>query len=248
MSALLAPHAVTWRRRRGRRGRPGDAAGGHDRVRRAGLAGPRRRPARRHPADRPRTATRRSAPTRSPPGPRRPAGDHRRADRRRRGLPVPDRRAGGGGRDRAARPDRRALLMARGGRRAAAAGRRRLRDRAADVDAAPPRRAWERRRRADARVRPQDRGPDLPRGARRAGRRARPRGAPHAHARAPGGGTADDRRVDREMLEEVGPAPAERPRAFVCGPTGFVEVVADSLVEIGHDPGAIHAERFGPTG
>ena len=50
------------------------------------------------------------------------------------------------------------------------------------------------------------------------------------------------------MLEQVGPAPAERPRVFVCGPTGFVEVVADLLVELGHDPGSIHAERFGPTG
>ena len=56
------------------------------------------------------------------------------------------------------------------------------------------------------------------------------------------------RRVDREMLEEVGPPPHERPRAFVCGPTGFVEAVADALVELGHDPDSIHAERFGPTG
>ena len=56
------------------------------------------------------------------------------------------------------------------------------------------------------------------------------------------------RRVDRAMLEEVGPPPAERPRVFVCGPTGFVEAVADALVELGHDPGAVHAERFGPTG
>jgi ferredoxin-NADP reductase len=57
-----------------------------------------------------------------------------------------------------------------------------------------------------------------------------------------------DRRVDRAMLEAVGPLPAERPRVFVCGPTGFVERVADLLVELGHDPGSIHAERFGPTG
>ena len=56
------------------------------------------------------------------------------------------------------------------------------------------------------------------------------------------------RRVDRAMLEEVGPPPQERPHVFVCGPTGFVEAVADALVEIGHDPDSIHAERFGPTG
>ena len=35
---------------------------------------------------------------------------------------------------------------------------------------------------------------------------------------------------------------------FVCGPTGFVEQVADALVDLGHAPDAIHAERFGPTG
>ena len=56
------------------------------------------------------------------------------------------------------------------------------------------------------------------------------------------------RRVDRAMLEEVGPPPQERPHVFVCGPTGFVEHAADALVELGHEPDAIHAERFGPTG
>ena len=64
----------------------------------------------------------------------------------------------------------------------------------------------------------------------------------------PDGWDGYDRRVDEAMLEEVGPAPAERPRVFVCGPTGFVEAVADALVGLGHDPSDIHAERFGPTG
>jgi len=64
----------------------------------------------------------------------------------------------------------------------------------------------------------------------------------------PDGWDGFDRRVDAAMLEYVGPPPAERPRVFVCGPTGFVEQVADALVELGHEPGAIHAERFGPTG
>ncbi|MFD0782448.1 FAD-binding oxidoreductase [Micromonospora azadirachtae] len=36
--------------------------------------------------------------------------------------------------------------------------------------------------------------------------------------------------------------------AFVCGPTGFVEAVADLLVDLGHDPANIRTERFGPTG
>jgi ferredoxin-NADP reductase len=64
----------------------------------------------------------------------------------------------------------------------------------------------------------------------------------------PHGWTGFDRRVDAAMLAEVGPGPADRPRVFVCGPTGFVERAADVLVELGHPPRAIRAERFGPTG
>jgi ferredoxin-NADP reductase len=64
----------------------------------------------------------------------------------------------------------------------------------------------------------------------------------------PAGWTGASRRVDAEMLREVGPEPAEHPKIFVCGPTAFVESVADRLVELGHDPSAVRAERFGPTG
>jgi ferredoxin-NADP reductase len=43
--------------------------------------------------------------------------------------------------------------------------------------------------------------------------------------------------------------PAEfGPRTYVCGPTPFVETVADLLVAAGHDPGAIRAERYGSSG
>jgi ferredoxin-NADP reductase len=56
------------------------------------------------------------------------------------------------------------------------------------------------------------------------------------------------RRVDVEMLAEVGPSPAERPRVYVCGPTPFVEAVAEALVRMGHDPRGVKTERFGPTG
>jgi ferredoxin-NADP reductase len=56
------------------------------------------------------------------------------------------------------------------------------------------------------------------------------------------------RRVDAAMLAEAGPAPEAARRCFVCGPTAFVERVAALLVEAGHDPRRIHAERFGPTG
>jgi len=56
------------------------------------------------------------------------------------------------------------------------------------------------------------------------------------------------RRVDAGMLAEVGPGPAERPRVYVCGPTPFVEAVAEALVHLGHQPQHIRTERFGPTG
>jgi ferredoxin-NADP reductase len=54
------------------------------------------------------------------------------------------------------------------------------------------------------------------------------------------------RRVDRDLLAEV--APPDLALAFVCGPTPFVEAVAQALVELGHDPAKIKTERFGPTG
>ena len=56
------------------------------------------------------------------------------------------------------------------------------------------------------------------------------------------------RRVDAEMLAEVGPSPAERPRVYVCGPTPFVEAVAEALVQLGHEPQRVKTERFGATG
>jgi ferredoxin-NADP reductase len=65
---------------------------------------------------------------------------------------------------------------------------------------------------------------------------------------APAGWHGWRRRVDAEMLAELGPGPEARPRAYVCGPTPFVEHVASLLVAGGHDPRTVHAERFGPTG
>jgi ferredoxin-NADP reductase len=54
-------------------------------------------------------------------------------------------------------------------------------------------------------------------------------------------------RIDRELLADVGPSPEDRPLVYVCGPTGFVEAVADALVALGHDPSRVRTERFGPT-
>jgi ferredoxin-NADP reductase len=65
---------------------------------------------------------------------------------------------------------------------------------------------------------------------------------------APPGWDGWTRRIDREMLTELGPAASLRPRAYVCGPTPFVEEAARLLVELGHEPARVHTERFGPTG
>jgi ferredoxin-NADP reductase len=55
-------------------------------------------------------------------------------------------------------------------------------------------------------------------------------------------------RVDAPLLTELAWPPEELPLTYVCGPTGFVEAVASTLVDLGHDPQRIRTERFGPTG
>ena len=64
----------------------------------------------------------------------------------------------------------------------------------------------------------------------------------------PDGWSGHTRRVDEQMLDEVGPPASVRPLVFVCGPTPFVEAVATALVQLGHEPNRIRTERFGPTG
>src|SRR6185295_11115191 len=65
---------------------------------------------------------------------------------------------------------------------------------------------------------------------------------------APGGWRAPIGRVDGATLAAHG-WPAElAPACFVCGPTGFVETVADLLVDSGHPAARIRTERFGPSG
>jgi ferredoxin-NADP reductase len=63
---------------------------------------------------------------------------------------------------------------------------------------------------------------------------------------APAGWDGYKRRVDADMLRELWPAPG--PRFYVCGPTPFVEEAARLLVGLGHPPGSVRTERFGPTG
>jgi hypothetical protein len=52
----------------------------------------------------------------------------------------------------------------------------------------------------------------------------------------PPGWTGYGRRID------------QRPLAYTCGPTLFLETAAASLVELGHEPARIKTERFRPTG
>ena len=64
----------------------------------------------------------------------------------------------------------------------------------------------------------------------------------------PPGWTGRAGRVDATLLGELA-WPAERdPLAFVCGPTAFVEVVAQTLVDLGYPPARVKTERFGATG
>ena len=55
-------------------------------------------------------------------------------------------------------------------------------------------------------------------------------------------------RIDQALLQEVSWSPDQRPLVYACGPSGFVEAAAETLVANGHDPGRIRTERFGPTG
>jgi ferredoxin-NADP reductase len=55
-------------------------------------------------------------------------------------------------------------------------------------------------------------------------------------------------RIDQRLLHELAWPPAQRPRIYVCGPSGFVESAAGWLVVEGQDPASIRTERFGPSG
>jgi ferredoxin-NADP reductase len=65
---------------------------------------------------------------------------------------------------------------------------------------------------------------------------------------APPGSTEPTGRINAATLASAEWPPDDSPAVFVCGPTGFVEAVADLLVRAGHGAGAIKTERFGPSG
>jgi ferredoxin-NADP reductase len=64
----------------------------------------------------------------------------------------------------------------------------------------------------------------------------------------PDGWSGYARRVDAALLGEVAWPAEQQPRAFVCGPTSFVETVAAGLVALGYPPVRVKTERFGATG
>jgi ferredoxin-NADP reductase len=55
-------------------------------------------------------------------------------------------------------------------------------------------------------------------------------------------------RIDAADLAIHGWPPAAAPTCYVCGPTPFVEAIANQLVAAGHDPARIRTERFGASG
>jgi ferredoxin-NADP reductase len=71
----------------------------------------------------------------------------------------------------------------------------------------------------------------------------------YVHTRvAPEGWRRPPGRIGAGDIRAGGWPPESAPSCFVCGPTGFVETVADILVDLGHDPRRVRTERFGPSG
>nr|WP_173921463.1 FAD-binding oxidoreductase [Agromyces sp. Marseille-P2726] len=63
--------------------------------------------------------------------------------------------------------------------------------------------------------------------------------------RTPEGWPTAPGRIMRDTLEAAVIPAAEHPLVYVCGSTGFVERIADWMVEFGHDPRSIRTERYG---
>jgi ferredoxin-NADP reductase len=55
-------------------------------------------------------------------------------------------------------------------------------------------------------------------------------------------------RIDKTLLASINFPASQQPAIYICGPTGFVEGVSSSLVELGYEAVRIKTERFGPSG
>jgi ferredoxin-NADP reductase len=62
----------------------------------------------------------------------------------------------------------------------------------------------------------------------------------------PGWSQSAGRLTPEDLAHDTLP-PEESPLTYICGPTGFVETVARSLIALGHAAGDIRTERFGGT-
>jgi ferredoxin-NADP reductase len=62
---------------------------------------------------------------------------------------------------------------------------------------------------------------------------------------APPGWPVRPGRVDAALLADAGWPADAGPLCYVCGPTAFVEAMADLLVGAGHPPSRVRTERFG---
>jgi ferredoxin-NADP reductase len=62
---------------------------------------------------------------------------------------------------------------------------------------------------------------------------------------APYGAARPTGRIDAALLDEIAWHPDDQPISYVCGPTAFVETMADLLVAAGHPPMRVRTERFG---
>jgi ferredoxin-NADP reductase len=65
---------------------------------------------------------------------------------------------------------------------------------------------------------------------------------------APLGWTGHRGRVDAALLADVAWPTGRDPVAYVCGPTSFVETIAEGLVNLGYPPQRVKTERFGGPG
>jgi ferredoxin-NADP reductase len=63
----------------------------------------------------------------------------------------------------------------------------------------------------------------------------------------PPGWTGYSGRVNAAMLTETAWPASQHPLAFICGPTSFVEAVAENLIGLGYPAERVKTERFGGT-
>ena len=66
-------------------------------------------------------------------------------------------------------------------------------------------------------------------------------------AKAPAAEIDEEAIIDAALLAEASWSAVLSPTCYVCGPTSFVERVAELLTASGHSAERIRTERFGPT-